>query len=398
VDLFVGHWAVAHPGHANNADRLYLNNGDGTFTNVSDGCGIHTSDGPAENIRPALAAIAAHLDDDLWPDIWVGNIMDPPPHQYDFIYNNNGDSTFSDNTANSPGVGDDAPAAMGFTIGDIELDGDWDGYISDIFSMGDAPLGNPLYLGNGDGTFADNSADVAGVQSVSSWGVNFIDVDQDRYPDLFVASMTNGQIDELYINDQDGTFTLLSAASGINVQAKARGSAAADYDGDGDLDIVVTYVDNSLTLYRNDTVGAGHWLQVELVGAFSNRDAIGSVVKATVGGDVLMRQVFGGNSAHSQDMLALHFGLDDATTVDQVEILWPSGIVDVLSGVPADQHITVPECTPDINRDGFVGTADLLAMLGAWGTDPGGLPDLDFNGVVSTSDLLVLLSRWGPCL
>ena len=345
--------------------------------------------------------IAAHLDQDLWPDIYVGNIMDPDPYHYDLYYGNNTDGTFSDVTSLSPGIGDDSAACMGITVGDIDLDGDWDMYMSDLFNVPDSPPpGNPLYLGNGDGTFADNSADIAGVQADGSWGVNFIDADHDGYEDLFVATRNSGLPMIFYRNNQDGTFTDISMSAGFTSNGSSRGSALADYDRDGDLDIVVNIKDESLSLYQNNTDNANHWLQVDLNAIYSNPDAIGTLVRVTAGTDTMMRQVLGATSAHAQDDPVLHFGLGTATTATSVVILWPSGIVNTLSAVPADQVVIVSECIADLDGDGAVGVKYLLTLLGAWGPCPPKgdcASDFDDSGDIGAKDLLVLLGAWGPC-
>ena len=75
VDLFVAHWAVQHPGDPANLDRLFRNDGDGMFSDVTSTCGI-ADGGDAALLRPCLAAIGAHLDQDLWPDIYTGNVIE----------------------------------------------------------------------------------------------------------------------------------------------------------------------------------------------------------------------------------------------------------------------------------------------------------------------------------
>ena len=123
--------------------------------------------------RAALAFIAAHLDDDLWPDLYVVDVNDLQMRFHrDFLFLNNADGTFTDATGLSEGLGDDSQAGMGVDVGDIDLDGDWDIYITDLLNTGrDAPpRGNVFYLSNGDGTFQDNSAPQAGVSGHRSWG------------------------------------------------------------------------------------------------------------------------------------------------------------------------------------------------------------------------------------
>jgi len=356
VDLYVCHWDRGKHGEDWNQDRLYRNMGDGTFQDVSASTGIMpVDDGTYE--RACLAFIGAHLDGDMWPDMYIGNVDAPQPYSRDYIFQNNAGTGFTERTLDSPGVGDDADAAMGVTIGDIDHNGGWDVYLSDL-GGGGAPIGNPLYLHTGsDILYNDNSADVAGVTAEGSWGVNFLDVDHDGYEDLFVSTMGDN-VNILYLNNQgDGTFTKHPPGLGAIM---ARGSAYADFDRDGDLDIAVVEIDGGLHLYRNDSTNSNHWLQVDLVandtqsGMWSNRSAIGALVKVTANGKTYMRQVIGGDSGHGQNQLGLHFGLGGATTIDQIQVFWPSGATETLTNQPVDTFLVLNEAgggpgTPAIN-------------------------------------------------
>jgi hypothetical protein len=365
VDLFVCHWiGFAHglEGHAHLRDRLYRNRGDGTFADVTTSSGLNDGTDPTAN-RPCLAAVAAHLDDDLWPDLWVGNIEQPLPYKYDQIFHNQAGTGTNCADARclvdvrplSPGVGDDDCSAMGIAVGDPDLDGDWDVYITDLYPDSTScevhesatPIGNPLYLHTGVGlTYTDNSAAAAGVVGVGSWGTNFFDADQDGYEDLFVDKSTQQVGDFLFRNDGDGTFTDIGPGAGLTTGGDGRGSALADYDKDGDLDLVQVNDGGGVQLWQNVTMAAGHWLTVRPVATTSNRTALGTVVRITTGGQRQMRQVQGSTSAHSQDEVLLHFGLGAATMVDHVQVLWPSGIVTDLYDQPADTALVVVENAP----------------------------------------------------
>lgn len=350
IDLFVGQWVMNSGGDPSNRDRLYKNRCDGTFEDVTASSGIDDGTNP-DNFRAALAFFAGHLDDDLWPDLYVVNAgggVELQPYINDFFYVNQGNGTFVEATPLLSGIGDDAQAGMGADAADIDLDGDWDLYISDLRSTtNDAePKGNVLYLGNDDGSyFSDNSAVEAGLQGHNSWGVNFFDADHDGYEDLYVSTMNgaSGDLAELfYINDGDGTFTNVGVTLGMTT-GNARGSAVADYDRDGDMDLAVVNQGGGLQLFRNDTANPGHWLQVQLRGAPRGFDAIGALVEVTTGGVTRMRQVKGGSSAHSQDQLAVHFGLGDATTIDLLKVTFPSGSILELTDVAVDQHLRLGE-------------------------------------------------------
>jgi hypothetical protein len=112
----------------------------------------------------------------------------------------------------------------------------------------------------------------------------------------------------------------------------SRAVVPVDLDGDGGLDLVLGNNDAEPTIYRNRVASDGHWLELDLVGTESNRDAIGAVVRTTVrlpGGDkTLLRQVEAGSGYASQGPLTLHFGLGGADRVEEVEIRWPSGAVE----------------------------------------------------------------------
>lgn len=360
IDLYVGNFHMNAGGSETNRDRLYRNlcneaAGQSSvgikFEDVTAESGINPGDDPRMN-RTALASIAAHLNHDLWPDLYVVNItgLDDPIFHEDFIYFGNSDGTgngvFAEVGAGMPGVGDSSAAGMGIDVADIDLDGNWDIYISDIFvnpnlNLEVAPVGNPLYFGTDSGSWSNNSADAAGVQGADSWGVNFFDIDRDGWEDLFISSM-RVDAEFLYSNNRDRTFTDVAADVGMKT-GFSRGSAVADYDRDGDVDLAVVNQDGGLQLFRNDTQNAGHWLAFELVATESNRDAIGAVVKVEAGSLKMMRQIKGGSSAHSQNSLVVHFGLGEATTAERVHILWPSGIETELLNLRADRFVTVVE-------------------------------------------------------
>lgn len=357
VDLYVGQMILEQPAHPGNKNILYQNNCDGTFTDVSATSVVGDDD--SLFYRPTLAFLGVHLNGDLFPDTYSVNVHELAPYADDVLYHNN-DGVFTEVTSMMPGIGDDAGSGMGIDVGDIDLDGDWDIYLSDVFfTSNDAePLGNPLYLGNPDGTFSDNSAVEAGVDADFSWGVNFFDADLDGYEDLFVATVS-GRPYRLFINDQDGTFTDVAQTVGIEDREDSRGSAVADYDLDGDIDIAIANQDGSIRLYRNDTITSSHWLKMTLVGTGANRSAINAIAKVTVAEISYLRQVKGGNSAHSQDDITLHFGLGAASEADSVVINWPDGTEETYNAVPAGQNLVLVQGLGfDNDLDGVTNSTD----------------------------------------
>jgi len=86
-----------------------------------------------------------------------------------------------------------------------------------------------------------------------------------------------------------------------------------------------------------------HWIEIDLEGTTSNRDAIGARVTATAGGVAQVRAQLGGIHNKAQDQKRLHFGLGSHTSVDQIVVEWPSGILQTLQAVPADQILQIVE-------------------------------------------------------
>ena len=123
----------------------------------------------------------------------------------------------------------------------------------------------------------------------------------------------------------------------------SRGSAIADYDDDGDLDILVANLNDRPALLRNDVGNKQNWLGVKLVGEKSNRDGIGARLRLAAGGRVQIRDIISGSSFLSSEDPRAHFGLGWIKTVDSLEVRWPSGIVQVLKGLRANQYLVVEE-------------------------------------------------------
>ncbi|MFK8012080.1 MAG: CRTAC1 family protein [Marinicellaceae bacterium] len=359
IDLFVGHLVINSSGENSNKDRLFHNNCDGTFTDKTSESGINPGNNK-QSYRAALVSGGFQLTNDLWPDLYVVNVsgIQPQPLLNDFLYINqskdNLENQFIESINQSFGVGDDAQAGMGIDTADINHDGNWDIYISDLFDtdLDELPLGNVLYMGNEKGGFSDNSAPETGVQSRASWGVNFFDADNDTWEDLFVATIFMKDPDFLYRNngtDDKGnvTFSEVLLSAGI-VTENARGSATADFDHDGDLDIAVVNQSGSLQLFRNDTANSGNWIVLKLKSTISNLDAIGTVIRLKSGEVYQTRQVKGGSSAHSQDSLNVHFGLANINVIDQINVHWPSGKETVIKNLEINQYYEIVEPRSDL--------------------------------------------------
>jgi hypothetical protein len=122
-----------------------------------------------------------------------------------------------------------------------------------------------------------------------------------------------------------------------------RGAAFGDYDNDGRVDVVISNVNDGVVLLHNESPPDNNWLTMKLVGHRSNRDGIGARITAQLGATKLMHEIHGGGSYLSQSDLRAHFGLGKAEVVPSVEIRWPSGTIDRLDRVRANQFLVVEE-------------------------------------------------------
>jgi hypothetical protein len=190
---------------------------------------------------------------------------------------------------------------------------------------------------------------------MTGFGTAALDADNDGRLDLFVA---NGHVDDQpwirqpmaqvphwYTGIADGRFQLAQAAdvsAYFSAPVVGRGMAAGDLDNDGRVDLVVVHRDAPAALLRNTSAG-GHWLGLRLVGTSSPRTPIGARATCRAGGRTFVRWLTSGTSYLSAHDQRLWFGLGDAATIEELEVLWPSGALQRLSGLKADQILELRE-------------------------------------------------------
>jgi enediyne biosynthesis protein E4 len=345
-----------HPNVYNGVpDILYRNNGDGTFTDVSRPAGIYRPDGKG------LGVVFGDYDGDGWIDIYVANDSTP-----NFLFHNKGKGFFEEvGLLAGVAVGSDgqALAGMGTDMGDVDGDG-----LLDIFVTNLDRQTHNLYRNLGKGLFADVTFE-SGVGEATlpfvGFGAVFFDYDNDTDLDLAIAngdvidnvslfrdSTSYEQRNLLLQNNGMGKFRDVGPASGPGFALKkpSRSLSAADIDNDGDLDLLIGNVGQTADLLRNDGGNNSNSLSIRTIGSKSNRDGIGARLKLTVGGKVLIQEVRAGSSYLSQSDLRVHFGMDKAPRADRLEIRWPSGAVDVLQDIEANQILTVTEGQGITNR------------------------------------------------
>jgi hypothetical protein len=344
-----GYRSYCNPGnYRGQKTKLYHNNRDGTFTDVSDksGVGLPESKG--------MGVVLADLNNDGWPDIAIANDTWP-----NFLFLNNHDGTFKDvSLISGLAASEDGryEAGMGIDATDVDGDGLPDVYITHL----DMEL-NRLYRNNGDGTFTDNTyTSGIGAKAILLSGVaaKFIDYDNDGWPDIVQAngamvdnvSLYHSMVSYkepllMFHNLGNGHFEKSSDALGpdFNRPIAARGLATSDFLNNGSIGIAVNVRGDYPELLRNDGGSANHWLEILLIGAKSNRDGIGSVLKLTSEGMVRVEQAMGGTSYMSASDPRIHFGLGKRTKIESLVITWPSGQVDKLTNVPIDKIVAVKE-------------------------------------------------------
>ncbi len=321
---------------------LYRSNGDGTFTDVTAQAGL----GHLQYVEGAFA----DYDNDGFPDIFLTSSVRRDSNN-DALYRNNGAGTFSNVNSQAGILAVTGGRALAW--GDYDNDGDLDLYLS---RGTDELFKQILYRNNGNGTFTD-VADAAGLGVMSNnraagWG----DFDNDGYLDLYVVDSGLDPVGKgpngLYHNNRDGTFTNVAAETGVEALAESRGRGAAwgDYDNDGSLDLFVTNGEDNTDfpqgpqfLFHNQG-SVSHWLKIKLVGTASNRQGLGAKITLRVSRMTQYREMNGADGHfYGQGATPLHFGLGAAKTVNAITVQWPSGVVQTLRKVAADQEITIIE-------------------------------------------------------
>jgi hypothetical protein len=327
---------------------LYHNNGDGTFTDVSAAMGI------AGQIGKGMGVAIADYDGDGWMDIFVAN-----DNERNFLFKNRGGRGFDEVAVESFTAYTDngiPVSSMGVDFRDWNNDGKPSLFVT---ALGGETF--PLFHNEGNGFFSDDSYKAGiGFRSfkMSGWGAGIHDFDNDGYKDLFSANShvsENADIDPqqhyqqanaIFRNLHDGTFQDVSSQAGADMQARAahRGCAFGDLNNDGKIDVVVSAIGSPAELLYNTSTNSNHWILIQTVGVKSNRDGIGTRIKLTSeSGLVEYNHVTTAGSYASSSDPRVHFGLGADTLIKEIELHWPSGTVQVLRNLKADQILKITE-------------------------------------------------------
>ena len=324
LDLYVSDWIKEN--------RLYRNDGDGSFAEIT------TEAGVGDN-RNTFAALPIDVNHDGRLDLYLANDA-----QDNRLYLNNGRDQFTDETTRF-GLQNEGNG-MGMDICDYNNDGHFDIYVTNIFRF--EP--NPFFVNGGNGLFSNRSTALGIDDTGWGWGARFFDADHDLDEDLYVvnghkSSFAQDDRNKFFENGQFG-FNDLSEVLGVDNVAYAMGLEVFDYDGDGDFDMLVGNREAPSSLYRNTSIenrdGAANWIQIELEGTVSNRNAFGSTVKITCAGKEYFRYHTGMN-LFGQSIKPVHFGLGNHQLVEKIEITWPDGVIETFTQVEANQVLRIRE-------------------------------------------------------
>ncbi len=329
-------------------DQLLRQTGEGKFEDWSG----HVPASPSRG----LGVVAGDWDEDGDIDIYVANDV-----HANFHFQNDGTGKFEETgTRSGTAIGSRSvvDGSMGVAVGDFDgnllvdfLVTNFQGEFCELF----ANQGKNYFkiLTRSAGLMTMGTKNVA-------WGTCFLDADHDGDEDLMIVSghtsrvpadNTNRQKPAMLENVDKKRLVSLGGVAGSFFEEgiPARGLATGDIDGDGDLDAIVTLLDEPLRQIENRSLQPGAFLQLDLVGTTSNRDAVGAIVRCETDQGKFVRHRFGGGSYASTSASTLHFGLGASTVIRRLSIQWPSGANSVLENAPINSRILVVE-PPDGER------------------------------------------------
>lgn len=355
---------TSNPTYRYEPNILYRNNGDSTFSNVTAqagvegllNCSVYKNDphGLALKVKVSFQPVWFDYNNDRKPDLFVvsDTFMSP-------LYKNNGDGTFTQVTSQAGLCGPGRDSNMGAAVGDYNNDGYLDVFVND---NGD----DYLWQNNKDGTFTNIAKDAGVNEPGYGWGTEALDFDNDGFLDLlvingnnripaksyFIPNLKHNDLNELFKNGRDGTFEPVGSKSGLRGNDVNFSVGVADYNNDGFPDFFIPtrgerHPSSRSSFYVNRG-NPNNWLTVQLVGTFSNRDAVGTRLVLKSSGQEQIREIISGSSYVSQSTPWPTFGLGPSKNVGSLEILWPSGLTQTFKNIPANRKIIIMEGSDQI--------------------------------------------------
>jgi len=329
----------------NLANLYYENQGDGSFLNI-------TNLPITNESKPSRSVDWIDYDADGDFDLFVTNETSSSSNS---LFRNDGPNNFTQIT--DIAIVQDYKVSAGSSWGDIDNDGDFDLFVANWNGFS-----NQLFINDG-GIFTEDNTSIIADPTTFSFGSTFGDIDNDGDLDLFVCNAYEaGQtLNYVYINDGAGNFTQDTSSALANQIGYTFGAAFGDYDNDGWLDIFLANTLNenqTNSLYHN--IGTGNnWIKIKSQGTESNSSAVGAIVKvkANINGvDVWQQRKISANSGYcSQNSFTNHFGLGDAVTIEEIEVSWPSGLIENFNNIEINNSYKIIE-----GAGIFLGFEDLI--------------------------------------
>ena len=329
-------------------NQLFHNNRDGTFTDVSQTSGI------AQHIGKGMGVAFADFDGDGFTDVFVAN-----DSVRSFLFRNRGDGTFQEMGLEAEvALRQDgaAIAGMGADFRDYDNDG-----LPDLVVSGMINDGFQLFRNLGrQRRFEDtgqSSGLLMGTRQMTGWSLGMYDFDNDGWKDLFFALSHFPALDryigrspalpnQVFRNLGGRHFQDVSATAGPDFARAAlhHGAAFADFDNDGRIDVVVTTLEGPVELLHNISKNTNHWLAIKLRGHRSNRQGLGAVVRVQLpdGQSLYGHATTSVGYASSSEPL-VRFGLGAYKEAKTVEVRWPGGATQVVTGVKGDRIVEIEE-------------------------------------------------------
>jgi hypothetical protein len=332
--------------HDDGISSPYENDGNGTLLynlNLIDTASTVASDNSGN-----YGSIWIDYDNDGDQDLYISKcrqgITDPMDgRRLNLLFQNDGNNNFTD-VAEAAGL---RPMTQTWStnFGDIDNDGDLDAVMVNHF------VNHQIFENNGDGTFTDITADTNIETELLEVGVGIQvmmeDFDNDGFIDIFLT--TSDGIHHMFVNEGDKTFSTVSSpfvTNGPRVQSAATG----DLNNDGFIDLIAGFAQgfNGPSSTHNDQLflndgNANNWSKIILEGVESNRNGIGARVEIYGAWGMQIREVRSGESYGTQNSLTTHFGIGDETTIDQIIVRWPSGIVDLIEAPNSNTTLNILE-------------------------------------------------------